>query len=334
MLVAEDVHQIRSGYHGIYTAVYLITGEYLCLIDSGETETWEQRIIPYIRSIGREPKEVKRIIHTHGHDDHSHGDLQIKEQTGAEIWISELGAAFIEQPGSRAAWEEQLYNGYLTEVEREAIRLGTDYRGPPRQEEPIPVDYRYKSGEVLEAGPLKLEVVPATGHTPDSYCLHEREHKLLFSGDAVNGEGTAFDDLPVFQDLVVLPRTMKRLGDLEIQLLLTAHPYLPFNESVLEGEKARELMRCTLEINRRIGKRIAELLAGAAKRRRARTTNERTGEMSTAEISAMICAEFGPHHPQPRAHGTVRLHLVKLAKEGKAIGRVAEGGVWWSWKGQ
>jgi len=72
MLVAEDVHQIRSGYHGIYTAVYLITGEYLCLIDSGETETWDERIIPYIRSIGREPTEVERIIHTHGHDDHIH----------------------------------------------------------------------------------------------------------------------------------------------------------------------------------------------------------------------------------------------------------------------
>lgn len=175
MLVAEDVHQIRSGYHGIYTSVYLITGEYLTLIDSGETETWEQRIIPYIRSIGRGHTEVNRILHTHGHDDHSHGDLQIRKQTGAEIWISELGAKFIGEPGSRAAWEERLYDGYLTEEEREA------------------------------------------------------------------------------------------------------------------GKGRREL--------------------------------------STAEISAKICAEFGPNRPQPRGHGTVRLHLVKLAKEGKATARVAEDGV-------
>jgi len=85
MLVAEDVYQIRSDYHGIYTAVYLITGEYLTLIDSGETETWREKIVPYISSTGREPSELKRIIHTHGHDDHIHGDLQIREQTGAEI---------------------------------------------------------------------------------------------------------------------------------------------------------------------------------------------------------------------------------------------------------
>jgi glyoxylase-like metal-dependent hydrolase (beta-lactamase superfamily II) len=329
MLVAEDVHQIRSGYHGIYTSVYLFTGEFLTLIDSGETETWGERIVSYIRSIGREPEEVKRIIHTHGHDDHSHGDLQIGEQTGAEIWISELGATFLEQPGSRAAWEERLYKGYLTAKEREAIRLGTDYRGPPRREEPIPVDRRYRSGEVLEAGPLRLEVIPATGHTHDSYCLYEPERKLLFSGDAVNGEGTAFDDLPVFQDLEELPKTMKRLHNLEVELLLTAHPYLPFNESVLEGEKARDLIRRTAEISCRMGGRIVELLSD---RSRSGTAGKTSRELSTAQISAMICGEFGPNSPPPRGHGTVRLHLVKLAKEGKVTGRVADEAVWWSWR--
>ena len=322
MFVAEDVHQIRSGYHGIYTAVYLITGEYLTLIDSGETETWEKRILPYIRSIGREPTEVKRVIHTHGHDDHSHSDLQIKARTGAEIWISELGATFLEQPGSRAAWEERIYDGYLTAEEREAIRLGTDYRGPPRREEAIPVDRSYRSGELLEAGPLRLRVIPAPGHTHDSYCLYDPERKLLFTGDAVNGEGTAFDNLPVFQDLEALPKTMKRLQALEVELLLTAHPYLPFNESVLEGEKARDLMRRTLEISRRMSLRIVELLAEAGR------------ELNTADISAKICAEFGPNRPQPRGHGTVRLHLVKLAKEGKVGVRVREDGVWWRLNGE
>jgi glyoxylase-like metal-dependent hydrolase (beta-lactamase superfamily II) len=322
MFVSEDVHQIRSGYHGIYTAVYLIAGEYLTLIDSGETETWEQRIIPYISSIGRSPKEIERIIHSHGHDDHIHGDLQIREQTGAEIWISELGARCLEQPGSRAAWEEWLYDGYLTAEEREAIRLGTDYRGPPRREEVIQVDHSYRSGQLLEAGPLRLQVIPAPGHTHDSHCLYEPERKLLFTGDAVNGEGTAFDDLPVFQDLEALPQTMQRLQDLEVDLLLTAHPYLPFNESVLEREKARELMQRTAEISRRILKRTTELLVEAYR------------ELNTSEISAKICTEFGPNRPQPRGHGTVRLHLVKLVQEGKVGVRVGEDGVWWSWKGE
>jgi glyoxylase-like metal-dependent hydrolase (beta-lactamase superfamily II) len=321
MLVAENVHQIRSDYHGIYTAVYLIEGEELALIDSGETETWREQILPYIRRLGRDERELRRIIHTHGHDDHVHGDLEIRARTGAQIWISSRGAAFLEQPGSRARWEESLYDGHLTAEEREAISLGTDYRGPPRREDPIPVDRRYREGEALEAGALRLLPVHAPGHTVDSYCLYEPERGLLFSGDGVNGAGTTFDDLPVFQDVDAVAATMEKLRGLHPRLLLAAHPYLPLGESVLESGQAVELMERTAETNRRIGLRLAELLQGAGR------------PMSTAELSALICAELGPNRPPPRGHGTVRLHLVALVRRGSLDVQHRERQVWWAWRG-
>jgi glyoxylase-like metal-dependent hydrolase (beta-lactamase superfamily II) len=321
VLVTENVHQIRSGYHGIYAAVYLIADAELTLVDAGETESWQRDILPYIRGIGRDHRELRRVIHTHGHDDHVHGDLQIREQTGAEIWISEQGAKFLEQPGSRAAWEESLYEGCLSEEEREAIRLGTDYNGPPRREEVIRVDRRYRSGEALNAGSLELRAIHAPGHTSDSFCLYEKRRGLLFTGDAVNGEGTAFDDLAVYQDLPALERTMRRLERLELNLLLAAHPYLPFKESVLDADKARQLMRCTAEASRRMAVRIEQLLQASSR------------WMSTGEISARICAEFGPNRPAPRGHGTVRLLLRQLLHEGKASVSRQRGGIWWSWKG-
>jgi glyoxylase-like metal-dependent hydrolase (beta-lactamase superfamily II) len=316
-LVSENVHQIRCGYHGIYTAVYLIADEDLALIDSGETESWKKDILPCIRGIGRDPRELRRIIHTHGHDDHVHSDLEIQEQTGAEIWISEQGARYLEQPGSRASLEESLYEGYLNEEEREAIRLGTDYNGPPRREEAIRVDRRYRDGQVLEAGSTELRVIYAPGHTADSFCLYEEQRGLLFTGDAVNGEGTAFDDLPVYQDLPALEKTAQRLEQLEISLLLAAHPYLPFKESVLPADKARQLMRSAVEMSRRMAARIEELLHAA------------TRFMSTAEISGRICAEFGPNRPAPRSHGTVRLLLLRLLHEGKVSARRERGQIWW-----
>jgi glyoxylase-like metal-dependent hydrolase (beta-lactamase superfamily II) len=320
MFVADSVHQIRSGYHGIYTSAYLIEGEGLTLIDAGETETWSEGILPYIRSIGRDPSELGRVVHSHGHDDHVHSDPEIRRQTGAQIWISELGTRFLEHPGSRAAWEEGLYDGFLTLEEREAIHQGTDYRGPPRREEVIAVDHCYREGETIEAGPLRLEVIAAPGHTRDSFCFYEPHQRLLFTGDAVNGEGTAFDDLPVFQDLEALPATMERLQRLDLDLLLAAHPYLPFRDSILPQDKARELMRRTAEFSRSLSRRLEELLAQSG------------GERSTAELSALICAEMGPNRPEPRAHGTVRLHLVGLKRAGKVDARVAEDGVWWSWR--
>jgi len=320
MLVAENVHQIRSGYHGIYAAAYLITGKDLTLIDSGESETWREQILPYIRKLGRDPRELARVIHTHGHDDHVHSDLEIRAETGAEIWISESGAGFLGEPGSRARWEDSLYDGCLTAEEREAIRLGTDYRGPPRREEPIPVDRRYRDGEALEAGPLTLRALHAPGHTVDSYCLVAEKEGLLFTGDAVNGEGTDFDDLPVFQDLEAMFATMTKLQGLPVRLVLAAHPYLPFRESVLEGERGRELMRRTASFSRRMTARIVELLADAGR------------PLSTAEISARICAELGPNRPEPRPHGTVRLHLVALARQGRVAAQPAAARVVWRWR--
>jgi glyoxylase-like metal-dependent hydrolase (beta-lactamase superfamily II) len=320
MLVAENVHQIRSGYHGIYAAAYLVTGKDLTLIDSGESETWREQIEPYLRKLGRDPRELHRVIHTHGHDDHVHSDLEIRAETGAEIWISETGARFLEEPGSRARWEESLYDGCLTAEEREAIRLGTDYRGPPRREEPILVDRRYRDGETLEAGPLTLRVVHAPGHTVDSYCLVAEKEGLLFTGDAVNGEGTDFDDLPVFQDLEAMLATMTKLQGLPARQLLAAHPYLPFRESVLDSERGRELMRRTASFSSRMTARITELLAAAG------------GPLSTAEISARICAELGPNRPEPRPHGTVRLHLVAMARQGRVAAQPEAARVLWLWR--
>ena len=45
-------------------------GDVLTLVDSGELESWEQDIRPYIRSIGRDPSEVRQVLVTHQHDDH------------------------------------------------------------------------------------------------------------------------------------------------------------------------------------------------------------------------------------------------------------------------
>jgi glyoxylase-like metal-dependent hydrolase (beta-lactamase superfamily II) len=182
------------------------------------------------------------------------------------------------------------------------------------------VDRTYREGEGIEAGTLRLQVLATPGHTHDSYSFYEPQRKLLFTGDAVNGEGTAFDDLPVFQDLEALPLTMERLQRLDVEHLLTAHPYLPFGESVLAGTRARELMHRTAEFSRRLARRLEELLASAGR------------EWSTAELSALICAEMGPNRPEPRGHGTVRLHLVRLRRQGRIAARVAADGVWWSWK--
>ena len=115
---------------------------------------------------------------------------------------------------------------------------------------------------------------------------------------------------------------MARLQGLAIGRLLAAHPYLPFRESVLDGKRGRELMRRTAAFSERSTVRIAELLAASVR------------PLSTAEISARICAELGPNRPEPRPHGTVRLQLVSLARQGRVEAQLGGPRVLWRRKGE
>ncbi|MEM2112028.1 MAG: MBL fold metallo-hydrolase [Candidatus Bathyarchaeia archaeon] len=319
MEVAENLHMIRSEYHGIYTAVYLVTGKHLTLIDAGELESWNNVIKPYIQKINRDPKELKLVVITHNHDDHVSGARQIREETGAIIAAGEKTAAFLANPASIMEWEEKSFEGYLTEEEKKQILEGTDYHGTPRHKrQPLIVDYYLKEGEIIDADPLKLGVIYAPGHTIDSIALYDKEKKILFTGDAVNGEGTTLDDLIVIQSLDDFTFTLKRLEKLDVNLLLTSHPYLPLKEVALRGEKAKQMIRLTIKMSDKIAAKILETL---------KTANR---PMTTAEISSAVASALGPNKPAPRGHGTVRLHLLKHLKEGRVTVAMKNGEVWWS----
>ncbi len=64
--------------------VYLLADQTLALIDTGFAGNAE-RIIAYIRKIGRQPQELSRIILTHNHPDHAGSANQLKALTGAII---------------------------------------------------------------------------------------------------------------------------------------------------------------------------------------------------------------------------------------------------------
>lgn len=69
-------------------SMYLLdTGEGLILIDTGYEGTL-YLAIDRIYSIGRRPQDIRKILLSHYHGDHTQGARLIREMSGAEIWIS------------------------------------------------------------------------------------------------------------------------------------------------------------------------------------------------------------------------------------------------------
>ena len=69
-------------------SVYLIdTGDGLILIDTGYEKTL-YLVIDRIWRLGFDPRDIRRILLTHYHGDHTQGARMLQELSGAEIWLS------------------------------------------------------------------------------------------------------------------------------------------------------------------------------------------------------------------------------------------------------
>jgi glyoxylase-like metal-dependent hydrolase (beta-lactamase superfamily II) len=207
---------------GVYTlgelspvTVYLVrAGEELVLIDTGYSKHLDQ-LARSVASLGLDPKRIAHILVTHRHLDHWMNMDWIRSMTGARTYMGRPDAEDVERG--------------LTHDEAVPARL------PPRDLviPPTRVDYKIENEENLPIPGVDILAVPCPGHTPGSICyfLQTGPWGVLFGGDAVmsvrSGLGTYTTRLhPRFGgDIPAYRASLKRLRELEVNLLLPGHPY-------------------------------------------------------------------------------------------------------------
>jgi glyoxylase-like metal-dependent hydrolase (beta-lactamase superfamily II) len=131
------------------------TGEAI-VIDPGD------EVPRLLERISRHRLTVKHIIATHGHIDHVGGLKELKDATGAPVYLHR-GDLFLYQ---------------ALPMQAALIGLAT----PPETE----IDAHLDEGDELGAGEIKLSVYHTPGHTPGSLCFHTPgETGRLFAGDTL-----------------------------------------------------------------------------------------------------------------------------------------------------
>jgi hydroxyacylglutathione hydrolase len=131
------------------------TGEAI-VIDPGD----EAALV--VERLGRRRLTAKHIIATHGHIDHVGGFKELKEATGAPVYLHR-GDLF-------------LYGA----LPMQAALLGL---APPPATE---IDAHLDEGDELEVGEIRLGVHHTPGHTPGSLCFHAPGAEgRLFAGDTL-----------------------------------------------------------------------------------------------------------------------------------------------------
>ena len=204
MEIFPGVHMVPSVR---LSRVYLIVGESLALVDSGLP--WNPSgIVKYIRSIGRDPSELRQILVTHSHPDHTGGTLSLVKATGAQVVAHRSDTKRLN--GNRAILA---YLGHLGKVTAPLPFMGK-----------APVTSLVEDGDVL---PIHggMRVIHTPGHTAGSVCYLLEDLGVLFSGDTIFSDGQQLSRSVPFPgyDRERYIRSLKRLSELSFEGVCGGH---------------------------------------------------------------------------------------------------------------
>jgi hydroxyacylglutathione hydrolase len=241
MQITDHIHALKIPFHipvapgktfERFVYVYLILGTEICLIDSGVRNA-SGIIFDYLYKLGRKPEEISLLILTHAHPDHIGSARAIRAASNCTVaahpdaltWIEDVELQFKERP----------VPGFHTLVGGST-----------------PVDRVLQDGEIIDLGPLSLEVILTPGHAAGSISLYCKGEGVLFTGDAI----PQANDLPIYDDVTTAVASIKRLkGMPAIEYLLASWA------DPLAGNAAYKMMEEALEYLQRIHEAIQGIAA-------------------------------------------------------------------------
>lgn len=231
--IAAGVYRVGLG--GV-NAFLIETGDGgLVLVDTG-TRADARALGLAIRALRHGPGDVRGIVVTHLHGDHTGGLATVKEKTGAEVWMHPTDAAAVRDGvGFRSA---ERGPGLL----RSAIVRGIEVRErTPRPRTPVAVEHEVGDGETLPWDGLLALHTP--GHTAGHLALLlPRAGGVLFVGDAATDFGRLSWG-PIYEDVAEGERSLRRLAALEFEVAAFAH-----GRTIRSGASARFRKRWPPEV--------------------------------------------------------------------------------------
>jgi glyoxylase-like metal-dependent hydrolase (beta-lactamase superfamily II) len=220
--IVPGIHQID----GVNGNCYIIVGDGLTLIDTGLPHGTVQ-ILAYLRNVLRKnPSDVRTIVLTHFHIDHTGNVVDLKRASGAKVAIHEADADYVS--GKKARPSPKGARGLLMSVMGRLL-----FRTPDFQP-----DILLRDGAAV-AG---LACIHTPGHTPGSICLLDPGTKVLFSGDLLRFDGVKIEGpAPQFTpDMGGAMQSVKKIAPLDFEILLSGHG-VPLKAGA--SERVREFAR-------------------------------------------------------------------------------------------
>jgi glyoxylase-like metal-dependent hydrolase (beta-lactamase superfamily II) len=217
----------------------LAAGDGIVLVDCGAHLPGSMRHLERaLEQVGLQLELVRLLVCTHAHIDHCGQAAAIQQRAGCPLWIhprhEHLGAR-ADDPDAALARRVEIAR--QSGVPEEPLRAWAESRRGEDTGMSGPLD---AARDLLPGVVVQTDVHETPGHAPSHVVLHQREHRLLVSGDHVLGRislyfdhGFAPDPVGEFLD------SLTRVDALDVRLSLSGHgrPFTDLHGHV-EGNRA------------------------------------------------------------------------------------------------
>lgn len=214
----QDVKPFRIADNLYYVgnkdvSVHLLdTGEGLLLLDTSYTQA-SYLLFESIRELGFDPKDIKWILHSHGHIDHFGCTRMLVEKYGCKTYFPKVDLPLLNEKAD-LNWSEE---------------FGQNYE-PPYDTYFVP-DELIEPGDVFTFGNTKVEVFDAGGHTPGTvayrFTLPGGLKAAMHGGVGVNTLSSAYSKKKglgtTWRDAFI--KNVRALRGLEVDIVLGNHPH-------------------------------------------------------------------------------------------------------------
>ena len=210
-IYARRMDQVAPGIYALgglkMGRSYIVEGDDgIALIDSSSAGV-SGRILSAIAATGHRPEDLRAIVATHYHHDHTGNVAALVERTGAQLFVHALDVPYVD---GRSPWMPT----------RPPFQI-VDRFGP--KEYSLKVDRVLHEGDVLPFGG-GLEVLHAPGHTPGHIALYAKQRRVLFAGDALmNVLGLRLPMSISTHDMAAARTSAKRIAALDYDVALPGH---------------------------------------------------------------------------------------------------------------
>ena len=215
---------------------YLFTEPEPILVDCGvgTTESWEA-LLAALAQYSLTPADLRRVVITHPHIDHSGQAAKIAALSGCQVWIADLGYEWLVDPkkmfGLRADYyrDHFLREAGIPKEMSEMVQAYYVYVGSDTTPVPAESVQTFKVGDWLEMGGANWQVLHMPGHARHQTCFYQPESQQFLAADMLLHKTPTpiverpLPNQPRQPSLPILMESLSRCEALEIDIVYPGH---------------------------------------------------------------------------------------------------------------